>query len=505
MDSESEQPEFPDLNSGSSDIHASEPGVHADDAGSIWSRPCGVRAVLVVALPLVVSTMSYTVMQFCDRLFLTWYSNLDLAAVVPAGALSWTLMSLPLGIAMYANTFVAQYDGARLRHLIGVVVWQAVWLGLLSVPVFILIGLFSDSFYQAIGHSTELVWREAAYFRALSFSSGIVVINAGISAFYIGRGKTNVVMIVNLIAAAVNIGLDYALIFGVSIGEFQLLSEGGIAGAGWATTIAIWSKTAVLLLLFLMPVNRKEFATLAGCRFDWSRMRGLLKFGLPNGFQFFVEGAAITVFILIIARIDDLASAATALAFSVNMIVFVPVLGVGIGVTTLVGQQIGQNRPHLAARATWTAMFISLVYTGIFAIAYIAVPDWFLAAHNMGTNEIQDVEELAITLLGFVAVYCLFDSIQLIFVSAIKGAGDTYFVVFTTIWTSIVFLLVGNYGAPRFTDSEEQILFWWACLTGWIFLLSVVYGIRFLRGKWKTMTVIEPELVRQKKNQNAEP
>ena len=99
----------------------------------LWTQPCGTRDVLKLSLPLVVSTLSYTVMQFCDRMFLAWHSTDELAAVLPVAVLSWTLMSLPLGLASYATTFVAQYYGANQHHKIGPVVWQAVRIGALMI------------------------------------------------------------------------------------------------------------------------------------------------------------------------------------------------------------------------------------------------------------------------------------------------------------------------------------------------------------------------------------
>src|SRR5687767_13893610 len=92
-----------------------------------WSREAGGRDVFRLALPLVLSTASWAVMFFVDRLFLMWHSSTEMAATWPAGNLLWTIMALPLGIAAYVNTFVAQYHGAGqpkrisevLRHGVG--------------------------------------------------------------------------------------------------------------------------------------------------------------------------------------------------------------------------------------------------------------------------------------------------------------------------------------------------------------------------------------------------
>ena len=74
------------------------------------------------------------------------------------------------------------------------------------------------------------------------------------------------------------------------------------------------------------------------------------------------------------------------MAFSVNTIAFVPMLGLGIAVTTLVGQQLGRNQPGLAARATWTAFALGGIYVGVMAVLYVTCPDLFLAAFAAGSS-----------------------------------------------------------------------------------------------------------------------
>ena len=91
--------------------------------------------MVALALPLVISTMSFTVMTFIDRMFLTWYSIDAVAAAMPAAMLQFTLISFPLGVATYVNTFVAQYEGAGRPRRIGPIVWQGVWIGLVAIPL----------------------------------------------------------------------------------------------------------------------------------------------------------------------------------------------------------------------------------------------------------------------------------------------------------------------------------------------------------------------------------
>ena len=223
-------------------------------------------------------------------------------------------------------------------------------------------------------------------------------------------------------------------------------------------------------------------------------MKRFLHFGLPNGLQFSIEGLAVTFFFVVIPTISESASAAASLVFSINLLIIFPVFGLGMGCSTIVGQKIGEQQPDLAGRATKTTLVLGLIYTGIFAFLYFVTPGVFLFAHQSKGSEFLAIKDLVILYLKFVAVYCIFDTIQIVFVSAIKGAGDTRFVVIVTIITALLFVGGGSFGASLFSDPDAKVNWWWVSLTGWILILSVVYWLRFRQGKWKSMSVIERQL-----------
>src|SRR3954451_10685171 len=100
-----------------------------------WSRPAGGREVLRVSAPLVVSSFSWTIMTFIDRVMLNWVSGTAMAAAFTASAAWFAMLSLPLGVCSFANTFVAQYDGAGQQERIGQVFWQAIWIAAGFAPL----------------------------------------------------------------------------------------------------------------------------------------------------------------------------------------------------------------------------------------------------------------------------------------------------------------------------------------------------------------------------------
>src|SRR4029453_14591667 len=136
---------------------AASDGSAAAEPTSWWSRPCGGREVLAIALPLVVQTGVWAVMWFIDRMFLTWYSADAMAATLPAGMFFWTLICFPQGIASFTNTFVAQYFGAGRPERIGLAVKQGIWLGCLATPLLLLAIPLAPRIFAGAGAPPEIV------------------------------------------------------------------------------------------------------------------------------------------------------------------------------------------------------------------------------------------------------------------------------------------------------------------------------------------------------------
>src|SRR5690606_24567603 len=144
----------------------------------------------------------------------------------------------------------------------------------------------------------------------------------------------------------------------------------GIEGAAWATVIALWAKVVVYAVLLAAPKYRALYHFHVW-RWDGELLGRMWRFGSPSGLQMFVEVSAFTLFLLLIGELGEEAMVVTTLAFSVNSVAFMPLLGMGIAVTTMVGQQIGHNRPDLAARATYSALRLGMGYSTLMALGYV--------------------------------------------------------------------------------------------------------------------------------------
>ena len=457
------------------------------DAGfQLPSYSASIRELLTIALPLAISMGSVTLMHLCNRLFLTWYSKDALTAVLPSAMWNWSLLSIFIGTAQYVSTFVSQYEGARRPDRVGATIWQGAYFAIAGGLLLTVLSPFTAGIFYLFPHGDQIQKLEIQYFLIVCLGSLPVVLSIVLSCFYSGRQLTRITMLVNLTGSLINIVLDYILIFG-----WGPIPAYGIAGAAWATVTAEFSVLLIYLTLLWWSGDAAKYQLWSAWRFDRDLFNRLLRFGLPSGFHFFVDVFGFSIFILLIGLIDPNALAASTLAFNLNTMAFLPMVGLGTAVSILVGKRIGEGHPAAAARTTWIAMGIAAVYMLAFGVIYIGLPDLLMTPYAIEGNaaEFAKIRPLIIRLLWFVAIYSLFDAMAIIFGSALRGAGDTRFAMLFSFACGWLLMVIPTWVGVQYF--QWGVLAAWSACTVNVFVCGLGFAARFQQGKWRSMRVIE--------------
>ena len=451
-----------------------------------WDGPGGFREILWIAVPLILSTGAHGLQMFTDRAFLARFDPLAMSSSMQAGMIAFTVVSLFQGTISYVNTFVAQYSGSKQNHRIGHAIWQGVFIAILAGVVMLCLIPFTERFFALVGHAPNIQRYEVEYFNIICLNAAPSLVAIAISNFFTGRGRTKLVMYVTLSYTSLNVVLDYCMIFG----KFGF-AEMGVAGAAWATVISSIVGVVLYFCFYLSPAYRKKYSTLSGLRPDFPLLWRILRFGLPNGLHFFLTMICWALFVVLAGRIGEVAMSATTVAMQINSLSFMPMIGFAMAVSTLVGRRLGQNDPETAQRSTWSAFIMTLGYMSVLAIGYITFPAIFIKpfASSSNAETFATVVPTIKILLLFVAVHAIFNTANMIFSSALKGAGDTRFVMITsTILCYATMALPAWYSVTHLGTGVYTI---WILSTFYVFVLAIIYLFRFLGGKWKSMRVIE--------------
>jgi MATE family multidrug resistance protein len=436
---------------------------------------------------MVVTTLSWTLMQFIDSAILMYkISDSAMAAAYMAGILWFALMSLLYGLCSYGSTFVAQFHGDDQPRKIGPVVWQGVWLALAFILVLPAAQAFAPYLFAAFNHEPALAAMETLFFQILCYAAPGMLAAQSLEAFYSGRGKTWVVMLVDAGAVVVNFILACVLVLGW--GDFESL---GIAGAAWSTTLAQWWRAGTYAVLILQQSNRAQYNT-AAWRPNGDLLRRLVRYGGPSGVQMMLDVSGFAVFMLLVGKLGLVETEATSLTFRISQVAFMPVWGFGMATAILVGQKLGEDRPELAERSAWTALGLCLAYMGTISLLFVLTPQLFLYGFFLHGTEAaattSEVRELTIRLMRFVAAYNLFDAVVIIFVSVLRGAGDTRFVMGLSVCMATV--LAGG-TAVGVNSFRLNVYGAWTFITVWVWVLGLIYWLRYRLGPWRGMRVIE--------------
>ena len=455
----------------------------------LWRGDGGGREVLELGFPLILSMMSVTMQHFVDRIFLTWWSAEAVAGATTGGFAIYVLTGFFNGTAEYATPFVSQYVGAKREDRIGAVVYQAAYFAVLAGILGWLFSAFVPALFDAVGHAQAMRVHEISYARIMVRGTFPVVLMVALSTYFAGRGKTKIVLAVTLLVTALNVVFDWILIFG-KFGAPAL----GTAGAAYATvgTQAVGALVYLALIVKAPDHIRHGFAD---WRFRPAIFLRLLKLGIPSGLQPSLEILGFVLFMFVIGGIGVAPLAATSIAFNLNAIVFLPAIGLGYGVSTLVARNLGMHRPEVADRAIKSGLVISQIYMVVCSAAYLFLPSLLLAPYGAGADpsSFVEVSRMATVLLRFVAFYSIFDMVNVICAGGLKGAGDTRFPMIATVVISWVAMLLPT---------------WWFCVRGgagvyvaWIFatayvlILGVVLFVRYRKGAWKNLRVIESDVL----------
>jgi len=387
----------------------------------------GVQEMLVVALPMVLSMSFDTFLVFLNRLFLSKLGSDYMNAALTGGIMEMVTITFFNGVIGYSTAMVAQNLGAQKTARCSLVLVQALFIAMCSYPLVLGLMPIAHIFLNSFDVSAEQSVLQIKYYDILLFGSIVTMTRHAFSCFFIGLGKTRIVMTATLTGLVVTLFLSYSFTFG----EFGLPAL-DIYGAPLAIIAGSFSALCILLFKFFSIEYRENFSTNKCWRFSRRILSTLIKKGLPSGTEIFLNMLAFQALILTFDSQGVVAATATSITFSWDMVSYVPLIGLEIGTTSLVGKYIGARDFASAHRSTYSGIKIGLFYSAFIILLFVGVPEILVnifAPHNI-TPEWPESKELAIHMIRLAAIYVTVEIFMTIYSGALRGAGDTFAVMF---------------------------------------------------------------------------
>ena len=447
--------------------------------------------ILKLVWPLALGMVNNAVMQFVDRAYLAHASMECLEAVLPATTLAWVVMSFFQSVVGYSGVFVAQYhgagDAANGRRSYHAGLWIAAAAGLLML-VFAPLGRLVFTWTAA---TPEIAAMECEYYDIAILGGVFIYGQSAALAFFTGRGETRLVFWVNLIGNLLNIALDPLLIFGLDLTPFTScfpflaspcqIPALGIAGAALATVVS----QALQFVVLAGAARRRGAAEGSESVTDCSSalVRWILRFGIPAGGFEVLGMLSFTAFVFVTSSLDGVSFAVSNTCFTINYLLFAPMIGFALGAQTLVGQARGRGDDAGAALALRRTLHLALAVSLLASCAVLVFSRPILSLFAPADPTVRAAFlDLGFQLLVLMTVWLLFDAADTVYSGALKGAGDTRFVFgWTTlasfgVWLPLVILVF-------FFHRTMPAL--WATTVVYVLVLLVGTFFRWRGGAWR--------------------
>lgn len=451
------------------DVQDTQPAIHPS-AGS-------VNRVWLLAYPIILANMSETLLGVVDTYMVGQLGVAEIGAVGLGSMLAWLFYLPVLGLAMGLNTFVAQSYGAGSRKDCGYLTWQGLYMAVASGALILLVIPFVPMLFEIAGPSAEVRRLGVTYLQWRLIDGPAFMVAMTAASFFRGIGDTKTPMKIGIAVNIINVILNYGLIYG-HFGLPRLEVQGSAMGSAIAGILG----GGLYLVLFLSR-RLRPYANRTVPRFRWQDQVRLFRVGAPIGLQRFLDIGSFVIFAAIIGRLGNAQLAANQIAIQLMSISYMIGLGIGMAASTLVGQYIGAKRIELAERSAYSALKLAMGIMVFVGLTFLLFPEPLVALFNADPAVIRYGRQG----LLYAALFQAFDALAVIFIGALRGAGDTRWSAVAAFIGAWVIFLPLTYLLAFILDLN----FWgaWLSATIYICLLGIACVYRFRQGAWKKMVI----------------
>ena len=436
------------------------------------------KAVILLAIPMILETAMESVFAIVDIFFIGKLGNNAISAVGLTESVLSMVYAVGVGLSVGATALVSRRIGEKNPVEASRTGMQAIVLASFVAVLISVAGLvFSRNILQFMGASAGIIEVGLPYTR-LVFSSGIFIVFLFlINGIFRGAGDASLAMRSLWIANICNIVLCPLLIYGA--GPWHGM---GITGAALATTIG--RGTGVCYQLYHLYsgkhviIIRKEFF-----KPDKAVLRSLFAISRTATLQFMISSASWAVLARIISGFGSIAVAGYTISIRIFIFFILPAWGLSNAAATMVGQNLGAQRPDRAEQSVWTAA----KYNGLFMLGVSLL--FFLSASPLAAIMTTDtaVQQVASQALRIFSFGTLFFGIGMVVTSSLNGAGDTQTPTWINLFWFWAFQIPFAYWLAVVLKLGPKGVFLAVIITET--LIAVTAILIFRKGRWKLMKI----------------
>lgn len=391
-----------------------------------WRKyPENLKRLCLLATPILISQLATSGMGIADVMMAGMVSVDDMSALSISNSIYIPMFLFVLGLLNALTPTVSYLNGAGQRNLIAHQIRQGAWIVVFTSIPLILVLLNSHLIIEFMGMPQKLGLIAIDYLKVIALGVVPTLLLVNLRCLNDGLSNTKPAMKISFFGLLLNIPLNYIFIFG----KFGLPAYGAI-GCAIATVIVNW--LMFLMMLHYCYTNQAQKDIKLFQKWELPKvatLAKLCKFGLPIAFAICMEVTLFTVVSLVISPLGSQAVASHQIALQTSSMLFVVPLSIGIAVTILVGQRLGQKNLEEAKIVSYHAIITCLGLSLISALFIVLFREVIPFAFT------QDLPTVAISsgLLIFAAIYQIPDSMQAVCSGILRGYKNTRPILLTTL------------------------------------------------------------------------
>lgn len=380
------------------------------------------RETLALGLPLAGSSLAQFLLHVTDVVMVGWYGIVPLAAVVLGASSFFIVFVLGSGFARAVMPMVASAlargDETQVRRDTRMGLWLSIGYGLAVLPLF----WWSGPILLALGQQPDVSDLGQDYLRVAGFGMAAALCVTVLQSYLSALGRTQVVLWTTLVAVAVNVAVNWALIFG-NWGFPEL----GAMGAAVATvTVQVFSLAALGLYAGLLPNLRRFHLFQRFWRPDWQALWKVWRLGVPIGLTGLAEGGLFHASAIMMGWIGTVELAAHGIALEVAALTFMLHVGLSSAATIRVARFDGRGERLALRMAAKVAITLSLVIAIGSVVLFFTVPEPIVGLFlDMGKPESAAILAYGTVLLMVAGLFQLADGMQVMALGLLRGVQDT--------------------------------------------------------------------------------
>ncbi len=436
------------------------------------------RAIFLLAIPMILEMVLESLFAVVDIYFVNKVGIQASATVILTEASLTILYSVAWGLSIGVTALVARRAGEKNYKAASDIAVQSILFGTFLSLIISVIGFFYPKEILGLMGASPQVVNENYLFTQIMLTGNIVIVLLFINnAVFRGVGNAAIAMRALLIANAINIVLDPLLILGV--GPFPKL---GVVGAAVATTIG---RSIAVIYQFYHMFSGKALIKIARRQFvvQINLIRSIWKTSAGGMFQFIIGSCSWIFLAIVIAESGDAAVSGYGTAIRICIFTILPAWGLANAAATLVGQNLGANKPDRAERSVWRTSFLAFCFFAVVAVIF------FVFGRSLILFFIQDklAVEAGTLCLHILAIGYVFFAYGMIITQAFNGAGDTKTPTYINLFVFWILQIPLAYFLAKYLKMGPAGVYIAICVAESV--LAAVSIVIFRRGKWKTVKV----------------